>query len=190
MADAAPWLVLRWRLRRLGCALLRLAGYLALALVIGTPLLIERFLPTMSFLEGVWLSMALFGLCYAARNLRDARGDLRLITRNGWNGGRRIIARGAVRREWERVIKLLCCFALGVQASLNPVNPVNREHPFRAAIGALLLLTLELVMATGSYWDRRARLRLLDTLLDTLPDPPAVPPAPATTAPQTQEAPP
>lgn len=121
----------------------------------------QRLHETASPLEVAWTLTALLCLMVATWGLLDAWWDRQALILAKLNGGRMIVANGAVRREWARAFHLVVFIAIGVFAGLAP--PANPNNPITTAglVIATGLILVELMVATATILDRVERVRLM-----------------------------
>ena len=118
--------------------------------------------PTISVLEVLYALVAVYGLVVTALNAWDAWGDYQFIKQRTLNGGRRIVARGHIRRECLRMCQLAACLAIAVYAMTRP--PQTGVHALQVLIVPLCLIVIEVTCTINSASDRHDRIALISLL--------------------------
>lgn len=185
MTEGRPWCGLAFRRPTRREAAQATWGAVRAALVLAALLAAHALLAgirTLSLGEEVWLAVGVWGLTLAQRNLVAAVGDLRFVGRRRLNGGRRIVARNNVRREAVKVAKCLCLIGVGLVAASRPPAALVPHSPPTALLAPLLIIAVELLIVSDTYFDRRERVALLSLLNAIYKAKPSPPPANAPTA--------
>lgn len=118
--------------------------------------------PTISVLELVYALVALYGLIVTTQNALDALADYRVIGQRRLNGGRRIVARGNIRREYLRIGQLAGCLVIALYAMTRP--PMPGFHPIQVLIVPACLIVIEVTCVINSASDRHDRKALIALL--------------------------
>jgi hypothetical protein len=121
-------------------------------------------LPTVTWLELVWLALAVYGMAMTLQNLRDALGDLRHVDENLQYAtkGQIIVAPGLVWQEALVLIALSGCLLLGlVAASLTSRTPESGQMVhWTSYVSPVILITIEAALTALSHHSRRQRTRV------------------------------
>lgn len=106
-------------------------------------------LETVDWIELLWAAFAGYGLWLALRATRDASEDLKFLDKEGWNGRRRIMAKGHLKRETLRAVVQILFLLIGVLAMLSAPSP----HP-RNYVTVLMFFLVQVVVIYNTHNDR------------------------------------
>lgn len=118
--------------------------------------------PTISVLEVLYALVAVYGLLVTVLNAWDAWGDYQYILQRTLNGGRRLVARGNIRRECLRMGQLAACLVIALYAMTRPPTP--SVHALQALIVPACLIVIEVTCTINSASDRHDRIALISLL--------------------------
>ena len=119
--------------------------------------------PTISVLEVLYALVAVYGLVVTALNAWDAWGDYQFILQRTLNGGRRLVARGNIRRECLRMAQLASCLVIAIYAMTRPPATPG-AHPLQLLIVPACLIVIEVTCTINSVSDRHDRIALISLL--------------------------
>lgn len=108
-----------------------------------------------SFMELLWTATAVFALYVAWMNIHEAKTDLEALDRLQIQNGRRILAKGNVRRERIRSVVNGTYLALGLFAGI--FVPANPTPTLLGVIATSGLIATSMLLAYSSLADRRDR---------------------------------
>lgn len=107
--------------------------------------------------EIVWTLPGVMALLLTIWMHRDVWHDWRLVTRAGWNGQARALARARVVDESLALVRLVVMTAPGIFAMTQPPHPGIGPESTVAAVLGLLLLALPSVEVARAVWAREVR---------------------------------
>ena len=103
-----------------------------------------------SGIELIWTGLALLGIFVSAENATEAWRDMQAL--GGIRNGRRILARGAIRREAIRMLVYVLYLVIGIASGLSPADP-----DAQLSVVAIILVVTSLSLTVNSIFDRRDR---------------------------------
>jgi hypothetical protein len=122
-------------------------------------------LETASVLELAWTSLGVTGLVASVWSLADAYGDRAALRVAALNGPRELVARTNIRNDALRALMQSIIIMIGIIALVAP-NPPPHPLTLSEVLFAGGLMTIAVVLAGLSLWDRRDRRRLIAAVLD------------------------
>lgn len=113
-------------------------------------------------LELIWTAISLIGLIAAARGVKDALRDRRILRESSTNSGLMLIASGDLRREALRMYVQGFFLLLGVIALLSP--PSSAPRTTVGSILAVGFVAAAFCITVSTVLDRRLRSQLEEQL--------------------------
>lgn len=112
---------------------------------------------TLVVVEWTWTLIAALGVVVSGGSLIQAWGDKRSLLARNYNGRRRLIATGHLRREGLRTVVQGLGLYVGLFALSSP-NPPGA----RISFPTLCLVAMQAIIVLSTFLDHRMRTRLLD----------------------------
>jgi hypothetical protein len=108
----------------------------------------------LNYIEALWLAANAVALYFTALNYTESREQKEAL--HPLRNGRLIVVNGTLRRDKNRLLKIIAMLAVGVWGALTPGEVQN-------PVGAFLLLFIPYLLLFDSAADNRDRRRLVES---------------------------